>query len=173
MSSLEYFRQAVKDSHKSYFEAVEDLTDDQFHFRPLDTGNHIAFILWHYVRTEDTVLNFLIRKKTPVWNAAGWDKKLGLDPRAQGTGMSAEEAAALRIRDIGEFKKYMESTFKETEVYLETLAEADLEPVHELPVLGKRNLYQIVGGTILQHGASHLGEIYYVKGLQGLKGSPV
>ncbi len=173
MPSLDYFRQAVKDSHKSYFEAVEGLTDGQLHFRPLDTGNHIAFILWHYVRTEDTVLNFLVRKKKPVWNAEGWDKKLGMDPRSQGTGMSAEDAAALKIRDIDEFKNYMESTFKETEAYLETLSEPDLEPVYELPVLGSRSLYQVIGGTVLQHGASHLGEIYYVKGLQGLKGSPV
>jgi len=173
MGSLDYFRPAVQDLHKSYFEAIEGLTDDQFHFRPLDAGNHIAFILWHYVRTEDMVLNFLLQKKTPVWNAEGWDKKLGMDPRAQGTGMTPEESAAVKIQDIDEFKKYMESAFKASEAYLETVKEEDLEQVHDLPVLGKRNLYQIIGGTILHHGASHLGEIYYVTGVQGLKGSPV
>ena len=172
MGSMDYFRSAAQDLHKNYFEAIDGLTDDQFHFRPLDAGNHIAFILWHYVRTEDTVLNSLLQKKTTVWNAEEWDKKLGMDPRSQGTGMSAEEAAAVRIGDIGEFKKYMESAFKATEAFLETVKEEDLEQVHDLPFLGKRSLYQLIGGTILQHGANHMGEISYVKGLQGMKGSP-
>lgn len=172
MGSLEYFRSAVKDMHKNYSDALEGLTDDQFHFRPLDSGNHIAFILWHYVRTEDSVLNFLLQNKKPVWNAEEWDKKLGLDPRAQGTGMSSEEAAAVRIKDIGHFKDYMANAFKATEDYLETIKEEDLEQVHDLRALGSRSLYQVIGGIVIQHGASHLGEIYYLKGLQGLKGSP-
>ena len=173
MSTIDYFRSAVKEMHKNYFEAIKDLTGEQLHFRPLNKGNHIAFMIWHYVRTEDMVLNFLLQKKTPVWNAEGWDKKLGMDPRAQGTGMTDEQAAAIKIQDMGEFSKYMESAFKSTETYLDGVKDEDLDQVHDLPVLGKRSLYQLIGGTILQHGASHMGEIYYVKGVQGLKGSPV
>ena len=51
MGTMDYFRSAIQDLHKSISEAIEGLTDDQLHFRALDTGNHIAFILWHYVRT--------------------------------------------------------------------------------------------------------------------------
>jgi hypothetical protein len=173
MSTIDYFRSAVKETHKNYFEAVKDLTEEQLHFRPLDKGNHIAFILWHFVRTGDLVLNFLLQKKTPIWNAEEWDKKLGMDPQAQGTGMTDEQAAALRIQDMSEFLKYMENAFKSVEAFLDGVKDDDLDQVHELPVLGKRSMYQLIEGTILQHGASHMGEIYYVKGLQGLKGSPV
>ena len=173
MSTIDYFRSAVKDMHKSYFEAIKDLTDEQLHFRPLDKGNHIAFILWHYVRTGDMVLNFLLQKKTPVWNEEEWDKKFGMDPQAQGTGMTDDQAAAIKIQDMGEFSKYMENAFKSVEAYLDGVKDEDLDQVHDLPVLGKRSMYQLIEGLILQHGASHMGEIYYVKGLQGLKGSPV
>ena len=173
MSTIDYFRSAVKEMHKNYFEAVKDLTDEQLHFRPLDKGNHIAFILWHFVRTGDLVLNFLLQKKTPVWNEEEWDKKLGMDPQAQGTGMTDEQAAAVRIQDMSEFLKYMENAFKSVEAFLDGVKDEDLDQVHELPVLGKRSMYQLIEGTILQHGASHMGEIYYLKGLQGLKGSPV
>ncbi len=92
MSALEYFRSAMKKLHDSYREAVSDLTPEQLHFRPLDKGNPIAFMLWHVVRTEDTVVNFAWQKKPPVWNAEGWDKKFGMEPKAQGTGMTAEQA---------------------------------------------------------------------------------
>jgi hypothetical protein len=124
------------------------------------------------VRTEDSVINGLLQKKTPVWNAEGWDKKFGMAPRAQGTGMTGEQAAAIRIPPQ-DFLKYMENVFQSTETYLAVVKEAELEPVQEFPFLGKRDGYQVIGGVVLQHGSGHLGEIWYVKGLQGLKGSPI
>lgn len=173
MGAVDYFGEAVKNLHNSLFEALEGLTAEQLHFRPLDRGNHIAFIIWHYVRTEDSVINFLLQKKTPVWNAEGWDKIFGMDPMAQGTGMTDEEAAAIRIPDLSEFSKYMQNTFKASEAYLDGLKEEDLDEVYDMPVLGKRSLFSTIGGVVLQHGSNHLGEIWYVKGLQGLKGSPL
>ena len=67
----------------------------------------------------------------------------------------------------------MEKVFRASEAYMDGVKEQDLAEVQDLPVLGKRNLYQVIGGIVLHHGAEHLGEIWYVKGLQGLKGSPM
>jgi hypothetical protein len=173
MGALEFFRPSLKTLHGSLMDAVKGLTDEQLHFRPLGKGNHIAFIFWHAVRTEDSVMNFFLQKKAPVWNVEGWDKKFGMDPRAQGTGMSAEQAAALRLPSLADFLKYTENAFKASEAYLETLKEAELDRVEEFQFLGKRSFGSVIGGVILNHGAGHLGEIWYVKGLQGLKGSPI
>ena len=172
MGAADYFRSAVSNLHRNLTEAVEGLSDKQLHFRPLGKGNHIAFIIWHYVRTEDTVLNFFLQKKTPVWNAEGWDEKLGMDSRVQGTGMTDEQAAGIQIRNLKEFLHYMHNTFKASEAFIDDLKDEDLDQEHELPVLGKKSLYQIVGDTILQHGGNHLGEIWYLRGIQNLKGSP-
>jgi len=173
MASIDYFRSAAKGLHQSLLDAVKDLTDEQLHFQPLDKGNHIAFTIWHSVRTEDLVINLMLRKAKPVWTEEGWDSRLGMDPRAQGTGMSAEEAAAVRIKDLGVFTEYMESAYKATDEYLNSLRDEDLAEVRDMPMMGKRSLYEAIGGTILQHGAGHLGEIWYLKGLQGLQGSPM
>ena len=173
MGSLDFFRSSLKNFHNSFRDAVKDLTDEQLHFRPLGKGNSIAFALWHTVRTEDMVVNFLLQKKPPVWNAEGWDKKFGMDPRAQGTGMTAEQAASIRIPSLQDFLKYMDNVFQASEAYLDIVKEADLEPVQEYQFLGKRSGYQVIGGVVLGHGSEHLGEIRYVKGLQGLKGSPI
>jgi len=173
MGAVEFFRPSLKTLHGSLIDAVKDLTDEQFHFRPLGKGNHIVFIFWHAVRTEDSVMNFLLQKKPPVWNAEGWDKKFGMDPRAQGTGMSPEQAAALRISSLPDFLRYTENVFKASEAYLETLQEAELDRVEEFRFLGKRSFGSVIGEIVLNHGAGHLGEIWYVKGLMGLKGSPV
>jgi uncharacterized damage-inducible protein DinB len=173
MGALDFFRSSLKNFHNSFRDAIKDLNDEQLHFRPLGKGNSIAFILWHTVRTEDLVLNFLFQKKAQVWNAEGWDKKFGMDPRAQGTGMTAEQAASIRILNLQDFLKYVDNVFQASEAYLEAVKEAGLEPVQEYQYLGKQSGYQVVGGVVLQHGSEHLGEIRYVKGLQGLKGSPI
>ena len=173
MGALEFFRPSLKTLHGSLMDAVKDLTDEQLNFRPLGKGNHIAFIFWHSVRTEDSVMNFLLQKKPPVWNAEAWDKKFGMDSRAQGTGMSSEQAAALRLPNFADFLKYAEKVFKASEAYLGNLKEEELDRVEEFQFLGKRNFGSVIGGVVLNHGANHLGEIWYVKGLQGLKGSPI
>lgn len=173
MNTVEYFLAAAKELHNSLFESVKGLSNEQLHFQPLGKGNHIAFIIWHCVRTEDSVINFMLQKKAPVWNAEGWDKKFGMDPRAQGTGMTAEQAASVQIQDLDGFLKYTQNVFRATEAYLAGLKEEVLGEVRDLPVLGKRNLYQVIGGIVLNHGSGHLGELWYVKGVQGLKGSPI
>jgi len=173
MATLDYFRSAMQDLHRNLWEAIKDLNKEQLHFRPLEKGNHIAFMIWHAVRTEDSVVNFVLQKKAPVWNAEGWDKKFGMDPRAQGTGMTAEQAATVRINDLAEFLKYTEKVFQASEVYLNGLKEEDLDSVGDFPYFGKRSVGQVIGGVIIQHNAEHLGEIWYVKGLQGMKGSPI
>jgi hypothetical protein len=173
MGTLDFLGSSLKYLHNSYRDAVKELNNEQLHFRPLGKGNSIAFMLWHTVRTEDAVINGLLRKKSPIWNMEGWDKKFGMDPRAQGTGMTPEQSASIRIPNLPDFLKYMENVFKETEAYLDGAKEADFEPVQDFPMLGKRSGFQVIGGVVLQHGSGHLGEIWYVKGLQGLKGSPI
>jgi hypothetical protein len=173
MGSIDYFRSATAELHQNLLDAVKSLTDEQLHFRPLDKGNHIAFMIWHCVRTEDLVINLMLQKKTPVWNEEGWDAKLELDPRSQGTGMSAEEAAALRINDLPAFVQYMEHTYSATNAYLSTLKEDDLDQVRDMPGRGKDSLGGTLGSILVRHGTGHLSEIWYVKGLLGLQGSPV
>jgi hypothetical protein len=173
MKTIEYFRDAMKDAHRDLAAAVKDLTDAQLHFRPLGAGNSIAFTFWHYVRTEDIMVNLLLQNKKPVWNVEGWAQKFGMDPKSQGTGMSAEQAGAIRIQDLGEFLKYMERVFQVSEAFLDGLPEESLDEVKAYPAIGTMSMRQVIGNIVLDHGTGHLGEIWYVKGLQGLKGSPI
>ena len=86
--------------------------------------------------------------------------------------LQLEQAADIRIHDLKEFSQYMANTFRASEVYLEGLKDEDLAQINDLHILGKQTLYQTIGNHIIQHGSNHLGEIWYLRGLQGLKGSP-
>lgn len=173
MLAIEFFRTATKTLHGRLADALQGLTAEQLHFRPLGKGNSLAFIIWHYVRTEDLTVSSSLQNRTPLWNAEGWDKKLSMDPNSQGTGMTSEQAGAVRIADLAEFTKYMRKVFQAGEVYLESASGEELNGVIEHPIIGKTSKGQAFGRLIISHGSAHLGEIWYVKGLQGLKGSPV
>ncbi len=65
MSALsEFIRDGLRGQHAMIDQAVKDLTPDQLHWLPPDTKlNHIGNTLWHYVRTEDNVIQFVLQDR--------------------------------------------------------------------------------------------------------------
>ena len=163
----------MRNLHNSLYEAMEGLTEEQAHWRPGDTGNHIAFIAWHYTRTVDNIVRFVLQRRPTVWMEGKWDQMFWLDSKAQGTGMTAGEAVALRIADIPAFCKYMSGVWDETQAYLATVTEDELAKRMTIRPLGERSLEEVLGTVLLAHGYTHLGEIWLLRGLQGLRGNPI
>ena len=173
MSSKAFISRSLGTLHASLTEALRDLTPEQLNWRSPQGGNSIAFIIWHYSRTEDNLIQFALQRQPTVWLDQGYDQKFGLDPRAQGTGMPAEEAARVRLPSSEAFLPYLTAVWQKTEDYLAGMDEGQLTQEIELRGLGKTTYESIVGNTLMTHDYGHLGEIWYVKGLQGLKGSPI
>ncbi|MEE8346893.1 MAG: DinB family protein [Dehalococcoidia bacterium] len=167
---VDFIRSGLRQLHGSYRDAIGDLSLDQLHWRANDHGCPIAFILWHYYRTEDNVIQFVLQRKPTVWLEKGWDKKFGLDRIAQGTGMSMEDAQALRVNSKEEFMAYMDAVAKATEEYLATLNEEALERKTTVRPLGEIRVGDAIGNMCMTHGFTHLGEIQHLRGLQGLRG---
>ena len=92
MSTVDFIRGSLEQLHRSYDAAIADLSPEHLHWRATDTGLPISFILWHYVRTEDNIIQFVLQRKPTVWIEGGWYEKLSLHRTAQGTGMSLEDA---------------------------------------------------------------------------------
>ena len=172
-SQIAFIREHLRRLHDSWDEALEGLSQEQSHWRPGDRGNHIAFVAWHYTRTVDNLVRFVLQRRPTVWMEGKWDERFGLDSKAQGTGMTPEDAVALRISDIPAFCGYTSEVWKEALAYLDTVTEEDLERSMTIRPLGDRTLEQVLAEPILTHGYTHLGEIWTLKGLQGLQGSPI
>ena len=165
MDSVAYLKIGLKKVHTNLLASVNALSDDQLHFNPMDKGNSIAFLFWHMVRTEDLVFNMMVRKQKPIWNAQGWDTKLNMDPKSQGTGMSDEDARKVRITNMADFLAYTDVVFQDTQQYVEGLTEEDMGKELETP-MGKMTLLDILGGMTIDHCTGHIAEIEYIKGLQ-------
>lgn len=130
-----YLRHFIGLLHRQYEQALADLTEEQCYFRPSATTNHIAFTAWHWVRTEDNVINFALQRRPTVWLERGLDTAWGLPKAAQGTGMPREEAQALRLPSIAVFLDYARAVWAATDRYLDTvtpeeLSRIDPDPAH-------------------------------------------
>src|SRR5258708_38841778 len=130
MTLLESLSTDLRGLHDGLEKSLDGLTIEQLHEVPAGhpKANTIAWNLWHYVRTEDNVVRFVLQaRRPPVWAEGGYPERLGLPPAAQGTGMSTEEAHALRLRDVPLFAGYMKKVGASPEEYGTGLAapEAD------------------------------------------------
>ena len=173
MSTVDFIRSSLRQLHNMYDEAIGDLSDEQLHWRANERGLPIAFLLWHYVRTEDNVIQFVLQRKPTVWLDGGWDQKFGLDRIAQGTGLSLQEAQALRINSKEDFLRYMQDLWKASDDLLAGIDDAYLERPITVKPLGEMPARNAIGNMCLTHGFTHLGEIAHVRGLQGLRGMAI
>src|SRR3990172_2889474 len=173
MSTIEFIRSSLRQMHSSYNDAIADLSAEQLQWRANERGLPIAFILWHYVRTEDNVIQFVLQHKPTVWLEGGWDQQFGLDRVAQGTGMSLEQAQSLQINSKDSFQGYMRDVWQATEAFLEAKDDAFLAEKTFVKPLGEMPIRNAIGNMCLTHGFTHLGEIQHLRGLLGLRGMAV
>jgi DinB superfamily len=172
MTLLESLTADLKRLHDSLDKTLDGLTAEQLHAVPAGhpKANTIAWNLWHYVRTEDNVVRFVLQNRRPtVWGEGGYPEKLGLHPAAQGTGMSADEAQALRIKDIPLFARYMKQVWASSDEYVASLKDADLDRVIAMKFVGDMPLARVLGMVGVTHGFTHLGEIELARTLVGAK----
>jgi len=173
VSTIDFIRSSLKQMHNTYDDAIADLTPDQMRWRANDNGHPISFILWHYVRTEDNIIQFVLQRKPTVWLEESWDQKFNLHRTAQGTGMSLADAQGLRLEPKEDFQTYMKAVWNATDAYLASADDDFLQQKTTVKPLGEMPILNAIGNMCLTHGFTHIGEIAHLRGLQGLKGMAV
>src|SRR2546429_9153833 len=102
MTLLESLSTDLRRLHDVLDKSLDGLTIEQLHMVPAGhpKANTIAWNLWHYVRTEDNVVRFVLQDRRPTgWVEGGYPERLGLPPARPGTGLSTAEAPPLRLGD--------------------------------------------------------------------------
>ncbi len=121
---LDVLKDGLHSMHNMLDKAVGDMNAGQFNFRPMEGGLTPFFSLWHYVRTEDNIVNFVIQGANTVWLDGGFDTKFGLPRTAQGTGMSDAQAAQIRLLDVDLWREYQAKVWQATDQFLQVLQPA-------------------------------------------------
>ena len=148
--------------------AIKGLTAEQVNFLPPGQTVSIGFNTWHVVRTADNITNFVLQdRKPPIWIEKGYADRMGLPKVDQGTGMSMEDARALKF-DNDALRDYLAEGRKGTLDFLKVVPMAKLDEVQMVKPLGEMPKWKVVRQVIMTHGFMHLGEINGIKGQLGL-----
>ena len=166
MNGAEFVRTIIGEMHGAMVADVKDLTPEHLAWKPAPGANPIGFLFWHYVRTEDNLIHSLMGKPS-VWQAEKWHEKLGMDAQAQGTGFQEPDVDRAAALPLSEMMAYAERVFADTTEFLNSLDDAGLDraPNPERP---RGTVSMMLRNFIVAHGWWHLGEMKYVKGMQGM-----
>lgn len=170
MTVVDYVRSELKRMHGMLDKTLEDITEAQIHAVPGPKVNTIAWSLFHVVRTEDNIVRFVLQdRRSPVWIEGGYAEKLGLPSVAQGTGMSSEDAHALRIRDLALWKEYQQKVWASTEELFDKADAAFWDRVVNVKFVGEMPAWRAVAQICLSHGLMHTGQTETARTLVGAK----
>jgi uncharacterized damage-inducible protein DinB len=170
MTAVEYIRAELKRLHGMLDQTLENITDAQIHAAPGDKVNTIAWTVFHVVRTEDNIVRFVLQdRRSPVWVEGGYAEKLGLPPVAQGTGMSTEDAHALRIKDLSLWKEYQRNVWASTEEFFDKAPADFWDKVVAIKFVGEMPAWRAMAHICLSHGLMHAGQLETARTLVGAK----
>lgn len=166
MRAIEFIHMTVNGMHQAMVNDVKTLTPEQLAWKPAPGANPVEFLLWHTARVEDRAVGGL-QNKTPVWEEDRWYEKLGLEVKDYGGGFKDPDVDKVAKLPLDIVIAYVEKVFRNTEIYIQSLDEdkLDFPPNPERPNF---TVGMMLGNYIIGHGWWHLGEIRYVKGMQGV-----
>ena len=169
MNAVEFIHTTVTEMHSAMIEDVKVLSQEHLAWKPAAKANPIGFLFWHTIRTEDNMIHGLQGKAT-IWESEKWHEKLGMDARAQGTGFQEPDVDKVAALPLSEVMAYVERVTASIEGYIKSLDDAGLDraPNPERP---RWTVGMMLRNFIIVHGWWHLGEIKYLKGMQGMPGA--
>lgn len=171
MNGIEVLRNQIKASHDIVEGTAVDLTDEMCHHLPGGMAHPIGSTYVHIATAEDFIINMMVRGQQPLL-MGDWAGKTGAsEPPPDPTGDVLGWHNRVKV-DLNQAREYAQAVYKNTDEYLSTLSDSDLDREIEVPGFGKNALAYYIGIGALIHPANHVGEISALKGIQGAKGYP-
>jgi hypothetical protein len=160
---------------------LDGLTAEELKWQPKPDANSIGLILFHMIRTEDSMVHRM-QGKPQIWETEKWYQKFNKTIEDGGAHYTVEQVAAFVVPDVKELLAYREMVGKNTLEYLKGLKPKDFDKKVNLPPppapvampAGNppphRPPFEPIVGSMLMHEvtelAGHAGEISYIRGLQ-------
>jgi hypothetical protein len=164
----------LKAAHTALEQTMDGVTDEVAHFMPPGKANPIAGTYAHVVFSEDLFIHGFLEKTKPLMETT-FKGKTGASEMHP---MEWEVAYPKWLKevkiDIKKFRKYAKAVFAESEKYIATLSDTDLEKDVDMSSfgMGTKKVHDFIANLINGHAYPIMGEISVLKGIQGLKGYP-
>lgn len=170
MEAVELYRQVIREAHEALRDDIAGVGPELLTWRPGPDANHIAFLFWHLVRTEDNMVHRWLQESSSIWEAERWHEQFDLEPQAGGTGFTTEQVERIAYQP-DKIMPYAEKVWANTEEVLQSLTDADLDREVTMRRPDGTTTPSTIGLVLriplVIHPWWHIGEIRYIKGLQG------
>jgi len=166
---LEEIRFRGRQAHERVLRLVSELSDEQLRWRPSPQAHSIGWTLWHVARADDNVVFDLTG--ISLWRRGGYPARWGHPESGAGTGWDDEAAASLPLPPRDELLAFAREIFAAADTARDALDERHYGDGIDSRFLSERSTRGEVVMTELVHDNRHLGELEYIKGLLGLRGT--
>ena len=172
MKAADVLRQQFKFNHDWLEGTMEGVDERVAHWGPPANATPVGAHYVHAAIAEDYFINGMIKGGAPLL-ASTFEGKLGISEMQPMEGRWDEWARRVKV-DVPAARAYAQAVYAATDDFL---ASADDEALNK-PVdmsfagMGQQTALFLIN-IVLNHTATHTGEISSVKGLQGLKGYPM
>ena len=172
--SVQILSEQLKAAHSALEQTMEGVTDEVAHFMPPGKANPIAGTYAHLVFSEDLFMHNFLKKTPPLMERVFKDKTGASEHQPMDWEVAYPKWLKEVKVDIKQFRVYAKAVFAESEEYVESLTDADLEKDVDLSAfgMGTKKTHEFIANLISGHAYPIMGEISVLKGIQGLKGYP-
>lgn len=175
MNSINLLKQQIKDAHETLENTVADIKSDHLHKDPGGKALALGAAYAHLVFSEDKIVNGMIQKKPSLSETTHKDKTGASAPMPamdENWTVNHEKWAKTVEIDLVTLRTYAQAVYAQTDKYLDSLTETDLDTEIDLGSWGKKTIAYLIYGLVVGHANSLAGEISAVKGVFGQKGYP-
>ncbi|MAF53452.1 MAG: DinB family protein [SAR202 cluster bacterium] len=162
----------LRQAHDRLVEIVSDMSDDQLSWSPQPGAHSLGFVIWHIARCDDNYLRVHIQGRQEIWQEERWYERWSMDPESTGMLLSDDQAADLVLPAKADIVDYCRRVWNEVDDYVAGLGSSGMaQTVSNIPRTTDMTIGQIIVSHVVGHDNRHLGEMEYIKGLMGLRGS--
>lgn len=170
MEAKELLLRSLEESQGFLAKALDGLTQEEIAWRPKAECNSIAFILWHLIRVEDIWVNRVIQRQNEVYEAEGWQEKLGTPAKESGYRYTKEQLQAWPVPKLEVLRGYADSVREKTTILLQSITPKKLSEVARTDP--SPDTIGAILGHLITEIALHIGQIAYLRGLHRGLDSP-
>lgn len=172
MNPITLIREQIQTAHEWFDATMIGVNDEVAHWQPGGNAHPIGSRYAHMVVTEDMMVNGLLQGGAPIF-ATSWAGKTGLEDPEAAFYTTLEWAQRVKV-DLDVLNAYAQAVYANTDQYLATLSEDDLERTIDLTEqnLGTWSVGAFLLSFVFGHVRDIMGEISGLKGVRGLKGYP-
>jgi hypothetical protein len=168
MDAVSLLRMQMQDAHALLESTLGDVTAEQLHYLPAGRALPVGAAYAHVIFSED-ILTQQLKGAQPLFETG---TPTGASEPMPNFMKGWEDYAAWtkRVRfDLPQLRAYAQKVYANTDAYLGTLSEADLDKPDSFT---DKSLGYFISRALIGHIDNLTGEISAAKGLQGLQGYP-